>query len=115
MPVYTTSSEHNLLIKLIRIFCSMGYTLPALELKDTQTERQRVIQEKLEGGIVRDTAFYEVDRFPCRPAATCSRWFLARRFFYPEDGGDTFLRNVGSHKIYTAPHPRRRHSSQSQP
>jgi hypothetical protein len=31
-------------------------------------------------------------------------------FFYPEDG-DTFLRNVGSHKIYTAPHPRRRHSS----
>jgi hypothetical protein len=23
-------------------------------------------------------------------AATCSRWF-----FYPEDGGDTFLRNVG--------------------
>jgi hypothetical protein len=32
-------------------------------------------------------------------------------FFYPEDGGDTFLRNVGSHKIYTAPHPRRHHSS----
>jgi hypothetical protein len=23
-------------------------------------------------------------------AATCSRWFLARGFFYPEDGGDTF-------------------------
>jgi hypothetical protein len=37
--------------------------------------------------------------------ATCSRWFLARGFFYPEDGGDTFLRNVGSHKSYTAPHP----------
>jgi hypothetical protein len=31
-------------------------------------------------------------------AATCSRWFLARGFFYPEDGGDTFLRNVGSQK-----------------
>jgi hypothetical protein len=43
------------------------------------------------------------------PATTCSLWFLARGFFYPEDGGDTFLRNVGSHKIYTAPHPRRRH------
>jgi hypothetical protein len=42
---------------------------------------------------------------------TCSRWFLAPGFIYPEDGGDTFLRNVGSHKIYTAPHPRRRHSS----
>jgi hypothetical protein len=24
-------------------------------------------------------------------AATCSRWFLAHGFFYPEDGGDTFL------------------------
>jgi hypothetical protein len=41
-------------------------------------------------------------------AATCSRWFLARGFFCPEDGGDTFLRNVGSHKNYTAPHPRRK-------
>jgi hypothetical protein len=44
-------------------------------------------------------------------ASTCSRCFLARRFFYSEDEGDTFLRNFGSHKIYTAPHPRRRHSS----
>jgi hypothetical protein len=43
-------------------------------------------------------------------AGTCSRWSLARGFFYPEDGGDTFLRNVGSHKTYTAPHPRRRRS-----
>jgi hypothetical protein len=31
-------------------------------------------------------------------------------FFYTEDGGNKFLRNVGSHKIYAAPHPRRRHS-----
>jgi hypothetical protein len=44
-------------------------------------------------------------------AATCSHWFLARGFFYPKDGGDNFLPNVGSHKIYTAPNPRRRHSS----
>jgi hypothetical protein len=36
---------------------------------------------------------------------------LSRGFFYPEDGGDTFLRNVGSHKVYTAPRPGRRHSS----
>jgi hypothetical protein len=28
-------------------------------------------------------------------AATCSRWFTARGFFYLEDGGDKFLRNVG--------------------
>jgi hypothetical protein len=29
-------------------------------------------------------------------AATCSRWFLGRGFFHPEDGDHTFLRNVGS-------------------
>jgi hypothetical protein len=46
-------------------------------------------------------------------AAICSRWFVARGFLYPEDGGDTFLRNVSSHKIYTAPYPRKRHSSYS--
>jgi hypothetical protein len=34
----------------------------------------------------------------CWAAATCWRWFIARRFFYPEDGGDTILQNVGSHK-----------------
>jgi hypothetical protein len=33
------------------------------------------------------------------------------RFFYAKDGGDTFLRNVGSRKIYKAPHPRRRYST----
>jgi hypothetical protein len=33
-------------------------------------------------------------------AATYSRWFLARGFLYPEDGGDMFLRNVGLHNIY---------------
>jgi hypothetical protein len=43
-----------------------------------------------------------------RVAATCSRWFLARGFLYPEDRGDTFLRNVVSHEVYTAPHPKRR-------
>jgi predicted RNA binding protein YcfA (HicA-like mRNA interferase family) len=36
-------------------------------------------------------------------ASHCSRLFLARGYFYPEDGGDKFLRNVGSHKIYMAP------------
>jgi hypothetical protein len=29
------------------------------------------------------------------------------RIFYPEDGGDTFLRNVGSLENYTAPHPKK--------
>jgi hypothetical protein len=46
--------------------------------------------------------------------AICSRWFLARGFFYPEDGGDAFLRNVSVRKIYTTPHPRSRNSSNSQ-
>jgi hypothetical protein len=50
-------------------------------------------------------------RLVAQSAATCSRWFLARGFFYHEDGGDMFLRNVGLHKTYTAPHSRRRHSS----
>jgi hypothetical protein len=44
-------------------------------------------------------------------AATCSRWFFGRGFFYPEDGGDTILQNVVSIDYnYTAPHSRRRHS-----
>jgi hypothetical protein len=38
---------------------------------------------------VKNAVFWDV------AAVTCSRWFLARGFFYPEDGGDTFLRNVG--------------------
>jgi hypothetical protein len=48
----------------------------------------------------------------CGLPATCLWWFLALGFFYPEDGGDTFLRNVGSHKIYMAPHRRRWHTSE---
>jgi hypothetical protein len=41
----------------------------------------------------------------------CSRWFLARGYLYPENGGDIFLRNVGFYYIYTVLHPRRRNSS----
>jgi hypothetical protein len=33
------------------------------------------------------------------------RWFLPRLFFDPEDGVDTFLRNVGSPTDYTALYP----------
>jgi hypothetical protein len=48
-----------------------------------------------------------------RSAAICSCWFLARGFFHPEDGDDTFLWNVISHKIKicTTPRPRRQDSS----
>jgi hypothetical protein len=47
------------------------------------------------------------DVAPCRTCvnrlfgATCSCWFLAHGFFYHEGGGDTFLRNVGSHILYS--------------
>jgi hypothetical protein len=34
----------------------------------------------------------------------------ARGIFYHVDEGDTFLRNVGSHKYNTATYPRKRHS-----
>jgi hypothetical protein len=35
-------------------------------------------------------------------------WFLLNYFFYPEDGGDIFLRNVGCNSTdYTALYPRR--------
>jgi hypothetical protein len=36
--------------------------------------------------------------------AARSRGFLACGFFYPEDGGGTFLRNIDPLNIYTAPH-----------
>jgi hypothetical protein len=37
---------------------------------------------------------------------------IAELFYNPEDGGDTFLRNVGYHSThYTASYPRRRYSS----
>jgi hypothetical protein len=50
-----------------------------------------------------------VEKSTLQPPAQAG--FLEADFFIPEDGGDTFLQNVGSHKMYTAPHPRRRHSS----
>jgi hypothetical protein len=41
---------------------------------------------------------------------TC--WFLLNYFFFPEDGGDMFLRNVDSNSTdYTALYPRRWYSS----
>jgi hypothetical protein len=52
-----------------------------------------------------------VSRFLQKAAGTYSPWFLARGFFYPEDGGDTFLPDVYLNKIYIAPLPRRPHSS----
>jgi hypothetical protein len=39
-------------------------------------------------------------------SSSCSRWFLARLIFDPEDGDDTFFRNVGLYTGYTALYPR---------
>jgi hypothetical protein len=41
------------------------------------------------------------------PSHLLALWFDARLIFNPEDGGDSFLRNVGSYMDYTAPYPRR--------
>jgi hypothetical protein len=38
---------------------------------------------------MKNAVFWDVA--PC--AATCSRWFHARRYIYPEDGGDKIFRN----------------------
>jgi hypothetical protein len=51
------------------------------------------------------------DMTPCSPLICrwhlLTRWF-AELFFDPEDGGDTFLRNVGCNSTdYTASYPRR--------
>jgi hypothetical protein len=40
--------------------------------------------------------------------AICSHWFLIRLIFDHEDGGDMFLRNVGSYTDYRTLFPRRR-------
>jgi hypothetical protein len=44
-------------------------------------------------------------------AADCSHLLTLLADFSTLKMEAMFLRNVGSHKIYTAPHPRRRHSS----
>jgi hypothetical protein len=36
-----------------------------------------------------------------------THWFLARLIFGPEDGGDSFLRNVGPRTNYSVLYPRR--------
>jgi hypothetical protein len=62
---------------------------------------------------MKNAVFWDVA--PCRScaqtAATCSGWFLARGFFYPEDGGDKTRRTSGTTAISPAPHPRGRYSS----
>jgi hypothetical protein len=46
-------------------------------------------------------------RKPRELRTSVSRLVPRSRLFYHEDGGNTFLRNVGLHKIFTTSHPRR--------
>jgi hypothetical protein len=43
--------------------------------------------------------------YSANPPVAC--WFLAHIVFNPEDEGDTFLQNVGSHTDYMVLYPRR--------
>jgi hypothetical protein len=84
------------------------------QLSNSETSRCIVRFEVFTSVTMKNAVFWDVA--PCifcvnRRFGGTYLWFLARGFFYPEDEGDTFLRNVCSHKIYTAPHPRRLHSS----
>jgi hypothetical protein len=53
---------------------------------DTKTDRLTDCQSQCD---------FDFDKGGAQSVATCSRWFPVRGFFYTEDGGDTFLRNVG--------------------
>jgi hypothetical protein len=93
--------------------------------KSYLSEQEFICNHHITSSLLKNAVFWDV--VPCRSsvnrrfggtyrlhlqsAAICSGLFLARGLFYPEVGGDTFLGNVDSHKIYMAPHPRIRHSS----
>jgi hypothetical protein len=47
------------------------------------------------------TSTFTIENQPCKKPA-CGRWLV---IVLPEDGGDAFLRNVGSHTDYTAIYP----------
>jgi hypothetical protein len=85
--------------------------LQGKKIRERETSVSRWLQTKPPVSLPSCSYIAGCFRVVAQSAATCSRWFLAHELFYPEYGGDMFLRNVGSHKIYTAPHPRRRHSS----
>jgi hypothetical protein len=52
------------------------------------------------------TSIFTVKNQP-RKGKSCSSWFIALLIVNHEDGGNTFLRNVGSHTDYTALYLRR--------
>jgi hypothetical protein len=109
LHVSAVYGHHQALSVLLKLLHSKLYIVCERDISSARFEVFTAVTMK-------NVVFWNVA--PCRPcvnrllsAATSSCWFLARGFFYPADGGDTFLLNVDSHKMYTAPHPRRQHSS----
>jgi hypothetical protein len=49
--------------------------------------------------MLRNATYWILVFINFRPPA--ARWFIAGLVFHPEYGGDTFLRNIGSHTDYT--------------
>jgi hypothetical protein len=59
----------------------------------------------MKNSVFWDEVLCRVEKFASKPLSHTGPSLVN---FYLEDGGDTFLRNGGSHKIFTAPHPTRR-------
>jgi hypothetical protein len=89
----------------------LGHTLGYLWLRKGEAQRVMMLTRSKHTLFYR-ACFGEYNKVKLSIIpATYSRWYLTHGFFYPEDGGDTSFWNVDLHKIYAAPHPRKRHSS----
>jgi hypothetical protein len=58
-------------------------------------------------GMQQESSLQRVAKQNSAQAPPAVRWFLDRLNFYPDDGVNTFLRNVHSHTDYTALYSRR--------
>jgi hypothetical protein len=115
---YSFSLDNLSLLSVLKCL-SIYYTV------HTETSGDKKFCER--DSIMKNAIFWDV--VPCRSCnnrrfgGTCRPHIQDRkipraknsRSFYSEVGGETFLRNVDSHKTYTAPHPWTRRSSQSPP
>jgi hypothetical protein len=73
--------------------------------------KQKFIGFEVFTAVVLKSIFFW-DMTPCSAQVHLLARCFAELFYDPEDGGDTFLRNVGYHSAhYTASYPRRKYSS----
>jgi hypothetical protein len=98
---------------LLTLSCDQAFSsVPCSEILRLGERAQVTLPCKTTGNIILYVGFEVFTAVTMKNAVLWGMTFFARGFFYPEDGGDTILRNVGSiDRIYTAPYPRRRHSS----